>query len=214
MADDLDLVNLDEAKRAINMESTTAEQDDILARHVTAVSRLMDELVGPAVVRTVTAEIHGGGGESVWLRRNPVTSVTTVREAFGGTISTLTAVTFGGTGNGYRAEKLHRDPPLLSGRLRRVSGGTGLCWPCGAESVEVTYVAGRYATTAAVDARFKDACGAVLRRLWKREAGSWAQHPDFYQQEDGTVGSGFFKVALPVVSEMLPDEMQTHLGIA
>lgn len=214
MADVLDLVTLDEAKRAINMGTTTDDQDDVLARHITAVSRLMDELVGPGVARTVTAETHDGDGCDVWLRRFPVASITTVREAMGGTISTLTAVPFGGTGDGYRAVTWRNDPALLSARLRRVVGGMRWPWSPGPETVEVTYEAGRFEDTEAADARFKDTCGAVLRRLWKREAGSWAQHPDFYQQEDGTVGGGFFKVAMPIVAEMLPDEMQTHLGLA
>lgn len=208
MADTLDLLTLAEGKTAINMSSTNDDHDTKLAQAITAVSRIIDDMCGPVVVRTVTTETHDVSGTTVRLARWPVTSITTVREARAGSISTLSAVAFGATTDGYLAPTWSRDPSLLSGVLHRRRFGGVYAW--GSE-VEVTYVAGRYATTSVVDARFKEAAGAVLRRLWKRESGVWAQSAQAFADDDPQAGSGFFRVAKPIIEEMLWDEVQTHL---
>lgn len=213
MADTLDLLTADEAKRAINKDTLTSNEDDILARHITAVSRLIDETCGPVVQRTITGEVHDGVRNLILLNHWPAKSITTVREANGSTITTLSAVTFGGTATeGYYADPLGSDPTLLSGTLHRRSGYSESNFRSGFATVQVTYVAGRYADTDHVDARFKDAAGAVLRRLWKREAGTWAQSSDFFVNGDTTAGTGFFRVAAPIISELLWADQQARVG--
>ena len=202
MADTLDILTLPEAKTALNIDALNVDHDDEIAQHVTAISRIIDDECGPVVQRTITAELHDGGGASIVLRHAPVASVTTLREAAGSTITTLTAVGFGETGDGYS---------LKDGVLSRRFGGSVSSWTSG-NALEVTYVAGRYASTAAVDAKFKAAAAAILRRLWKREAGAWAQSPEWFEQlgggNDTPIGSGFFRVAKPIIDEMLPRERQ------
>ena len=205
----LDVITLAEAKTAISMSANNDDHDTKLGQHITAVSGIMDSLCGPIVQRTITAELHDDPGDAVTLRYSPVTSIGTVREAVPGEITTLTAGTFGAVADGYRAEQDWRGGTLYSGVLYRLWGGYVGAWVCGAQ-VEVTYTAGRFADTASVDARFKDCAGAIMRRLWKREAGSWAQSSTFYESLGGgdetPAGSGFFKVAEPIVRELLGDE--------
>ena len=221
-ADPLDIRSPADALVAINRTGTAPSG---LEQMVTAVSRAIDMLVGPVVVRTVTAEVHAGGCPSVWLRRRPVSSVTTVREITGpGSISTLSAVAWGAATDGYYPVASNRvgSPTLLSGELRRVQGGYDDNWGLVSgetwldRAVEVTYVAGRYATTSVVDRRFAEACAAVLRRLWKRESGAWAQSPQFFTTDDESVAptSGFFRAVKPVVMELLADEMIWEPGLA
>lgn len=202
MADPLDLLTLAEGREAINMREDNVDNDPVLARHITAISRLIDDRCGPVVQRTVTAELHDGCG-TVLLKRWPVVAVDLVREANGGTITEVLPVTFGDTFAGYRVD-------LATGMLARV----GSSWPWGSEVVEVTYSAGRFEDTGSVDARFKDVAAAILRRLWKREAGIWAQSSAFFEGTDDQIGSGFFRVAVPIIDEMLPLDRQPRAGIA
>lgn len=209
MADTLDVLSLANAKLAINMDAATVAHDIVLARHITAISRIIDDACGPVVIRAVTAEVHDGGASTVLLRRRPVTSVSLVREVTSpGTIETRAAAAWGSATDGYYLPPWDRDPTLKSGVVRRMGYGSPIPWTCGDDTVEVTYVGGRYATTATVDARFADAAGAVLRRLWKREAGTWATSPEFYENVDPQAGSGFFRVARPIINEMLDEEVQ------
>lgn len=204
MADLLDIVTLDEAKRAINGETSNAIDDDLLGRHATAVSRLIDRFCGPVVQRTVTNEYHPWGHKVILLQRWPVASITTVQESCGGSASTLTALSFGASGDGYWAPPALDDPTLLAGSLFRRQGWGDRQWG----EVQITYVAGRYADTGLVDARFKDAAGSMLRRLWKREAGTWAQSATFFDDNANQYASGFFQVAKPILTEMLWADMQ------
>lgn len=202
MADTLDVLSLAEAKGAINMLASNNDHNSEIERQVTAVSRVIDDAVGPVVHRTVTAELHDTGRE-VRLRQAPVVSVSSVRVASGGAITTLSSVAFGAATDGYRAD-------LDRGRLYRQWGGVDGDWDT-ASRIEVTYVAGRYATTAAVDALFKEAASAVLRRLWKREAGTWMQAAEFFNADDSPT-AGFFRVARPTIDELLAGERPVLVG--
>lgn len=199
MADTLDILTLSEGHTAVNIPSSNTDYDTELAQQITAVSRIIDAECGPVVQRTISAELHAGGGP-VFLRNTPVVSITTVREAAGAGITTHSAVTFGQATSGYSLD-LH-----LPGVLYYNVGGYPYGWTAG-NTVEVTYVAGRYASTAAVDARFKSCAAAILRRLWKRESGTWAQSSDFFVSQDGQVDTvGFFRVAKPIIDDMLRDQ--------
>lgn len=199
MADTLDILTLTEGHTAVNIPVSNTDHDTELAQHITAVSRIIDSQVGPVVNRTITAEVHRGGG-AVRLNHTPVSSVTTVREASAGTITTHPAVTFGQTTTGYTIDT------QFPGVIYYAASGYASPWPYGSD-VEVTYVAGRAANTAGVDARFKACAAAILRRLWKRESGTWGQSSDFFVGQDGQVDTvGFFRVAKPIIDDMLADQ--------
>ena len=210
MSDPLDVLSLDDAKTAINMELTNTDHDYELARQITAISRLMDRMVGPVVQRSVT-ELHETDGETVILDWSPVDSIGSVLEDQGtGSIGTLTAHSFGGTVDGYYAEPDWRGGTFLSGVLQRRWTGRQGAWPHRAE-VQVTYTAGRYADTASVDARFAECASEILRRLWKREAGTWAQASSFFEtlpEGQAAPSPGFYKVAKPRIEEMLADQQR------
>lgn len=159
----LDILTPDEALRALSLSDNSTTFTDELEQTVTGVSRHIDKAAGPVVYRTVTERLSVGyGSSSVCLRYYPVYSVTSITEYTPGSASgqLLTAEdedTF--AGYGYL---LDPDTGMI---LRRSNGGTAL-WTAGDRNVVAVYVAGRYATTATVDRRFKAAAAAVLRAEW------------------------------------------------
>lgn len=192
MADTLDLISLDEAMEAIAMTGTGSNYEAQVEMAVTAISRRIDELCGPVVVRTITGEEHDADGGLIFLDYSPVSSVTTVTEYVSGTGTVLTAEDIDTSG----------DYLLRDGILSRRSGFYTTSWN---GRIKVTYVAGRYATTAAVDAKFKTAAAAILRRWWAREAPAWARGGPQFDGE-GAGGIGFFRIFDIAVDEFLADE--------
>ena len=195
MADLLDVISLDEGRSAVSLSGSSGTvHDSTFESWITTVSQRMDFLCGPIVQRTITDERHSGGTDAVWLKNTPVVSITSVTEYAGGTATVLTAETETVAGT-YRLE---------NGVLYRRSGWYGSTF--GSQSVLVTYVAGRYATTEDVGARFKTVAQMALRRIWDREAAAWARTPDAFSDIGDSVPR-FFQVIDPVVRELLSDEM-------
>lgn len=165
MADTLDLLTLDEAKRALNIPLADTTQDTEVASYITAVSRRVDAMCGPVVIRTVTGELHTGGSSMLFPKMAPVATVTSVAEYAGTTATTLAAET--------NAAKTVNDYLVgVDGQVifRRATGGDSI-FPVGRSNVVITYTAGRYANTGAVDPRFKQAAAIFLSHLWRFEQG-------------------------------------------
>lgn len=201
MADTLDVLTLTEAKAALNIDVSKTGQDTDVALFVTAVSRRLDEALGPIVHRTISGEEHTGATAEIHLRHYPVASVTTITEYHGTTAQALALEDFPDTltANDYRLVDDGR-----WGRIqRRTSGRTARF----ADPVVVTYVAGRAATTAAVDARLKLTAGSVLRRLWDREKGAWAKATNPFDAADDGARIRFFNAVDAVLAEQVPDEL-------
>lgn len=179
MAAATDLLSLADALQAVRLSASHTQHVSKLEGYVTAVSKAIDELVGPVVRRTVTGERHDGGCAEVWLRRAPVYSISAVKVWRSGTSDTLTAESLAASG-GYLAELNPDDPSLLSGVLRRRSGWSSIMWEAG--TVEVTYVAGRFADTAAVvGSRFHTAAVLTLKNVWQGETDSVAAINEYDQ---------------------------------
>jgi len=160
VADTLDVCTLEDVKAALGLQDGSFDAE--LAGYVTAVSRMLDEKCGPIVQRTITAEEIDAKSGLASLKWYPVLSVTTVTEYSGTTATVLTQQTPGtAPASGYRVDK-------ATGMLTRYSGGTP-CWF--APVVVVTYVAGRYATTAAVDERFARAAVLTIVEQWRANKG-------------------------------------------
>lgn len=202
MADTLDIVTLAEAYEAINNPSGTGH-DTELARWITGVSRRIDELCGPVVIRTTTNEGHNGGGSFFHLRQTPVDSVTSVIEYRHETATTLTAE----TNTNRPADAYLTDLRGHYARITRRSGGADAPFPFGRLNVVATYEAGRAADTASVDPQFKLAAGSILRRLWQREAGAWARGGDPFMNA-GSGSAGFFNAFDQIIKELLKDELR------
>lgn len=168
MADTLDLITLAEAKLALNVDPSDTSQDTELASYITAVSRRLDDLCGPIVKRTITAEEYPGGSGSLTLRYAPIsrsasTTVTSVTEYTSGSARVLAAEAVG-TSSSYDYSL-----DATTGTLYRRAVWTDSTFA--PQRVVVTYSAGRYATTAAVDPKFKQAAAMMLSHLWRREQG-------------------------------------------
>lgn len=211
----LDVLTLAEGKQAVNLTGVSTS-DAELALWITTVSLLLDRHVGPIVVRTVTNEMHDGGGSPlfslygftgvIFLRRFPVTSFTTITEYSGTTATVLTAETnLSKPSASYLAQRYGPDPALYSGRLERRASGSCVPFPAGTGNVVVTYEAGRFSNTGTVDERFKAAARLTLASLWNSQRPNLAQVGEFEVPM-----SNWPKFAVPnAVQEMLRDEWQT-----
>jgi hypothetical protein len=193
-----DILTLAEAKEALQQEVSQSAHENVLAGYISAVSLAFDERFGPVVIRTVTDEAHSGGQESIWLRKAPVSQVTTFTEYSGTASTVLTAETFGtAPANGYLL-----DP--VTGRVLRRSGGATTTFAVGDRNLRVTYQAGRYADTASVDARFKLGAQIMLAHIFRRQfAGGTVTYGDEFT---GQFGTPSFSVPNAVL-ELLADEL-------
>lgn len=164
-ADTLDLITYAEGLDAIQQDSLADSDDEAaLERIITGVSRQVDRDWGPMVARSVTA-LHDGGHPIVFLEQYPVSSITTVYERTGTTQTTITAENYASpTANDYLLD-------AATGRLWRRSVGGDYCWATGRRNITVTYSAGRYASTSAVDSHVKLAAKIAVRHVWAMEKG-------------------------------------------
>lgn len=167
--DTLDIITPDEAKRLVTIPASNTDQDAELEVFITAVSRRIDELCGPVVVRTLTNEAYNGGCVSIRLKNAPVSSFTTVTEYLGTSATVLTAET-----NAAKTSTNYLWDSTVN-RLYRRSSGQDAYFPAGRSNVVVTYVGGRAATTATVDEKFKRAAGVILAHLWRADRGSGSE---------------------------------------
>lgn len=164
-----DIISVFEAKQEIGGISSNLD-DQLLAAYISAVSEHIDRLVGPVVNRTITGEIHEtAGGRNVFLRNSPVSSITSVTEyTMGGASQTITVDTLT-TKNAYGCYLNTSDKHRCM--LSRRSNGMPTWWPIGG-AVNITYVAGRYASTAAVGELFKHAARLAVATNWSIQQGT------------------------------------------
>lgn len=197
MAATLDLITLDEAKLAINVPLADTTSDAEIASYVTAVSQRIDDMAGPVVKRTITAETHDGGSAYIFPTWTPVLSVTSVSVYLSGVETALTAETNGvATTNNY----------LLTGAgthgavIRRRSSWSDATFTEGRGNVVITYVAGRYDATASVAPKFKQAAAIFLAHLWR------------YEQGQGSVTFGSFEEGLGIPTFGTPNAVRDMLS--
>jgi hypothetical protein len=192
---DTDILTEDEALEAINMVGSGGSHAIELAMWVSAISEAIDAACGPVVVRTITDEIQYPNGGTFATSHTPLYSVSSLTEYVSGTGTVLTAEDHDTVGT-YRIVGSGHDTVI-----ERRSGWGGYAYT---GLVKITYVAGRYANTEAVGAKFKLAAASILRRLWTREASAWSRGGDVFGVEPQV---GFFKVADPMIKEFLADEL-------
>lgn len=159
-----DVLTIDEARAAIGAASDAT--DTYLETLIEAVSERLDDICGPIVTRSVT-EYHNGGCTTVAPYEAPVSSFTSITEADGTTTTALTAESFGTAGT-YLF-----DP--VTQTVRRRSAFYDATFPSGLQNVRLVYSAGRYASTAAVASRFKEAAKIIVAHIWRNERGSGNQ---------------------------------------
>jgi len=156
------------------------------------------------VRRTVT-EIHPGGDPYVVLEQVPAsrtstTTLATVREWLGGTATVLTEETLAASSSAAFLFEVE------TGILYRRSN-FGPSWFPSRSRVEVVACAGRFADTASVDARFKEACGIVVAHLWRAKAAGPAVAQE--SLSDGAAHYGVAPWAIPkAAKDLLRDELR------
>lgn len=150
-----DILTTAEAGAALNMSAgeQTANATE-LAQVISAASAFVDSVYGPVVARAVTKSVVSPSG-TVWLDR-PL-SITSVTEYVSGTGTVLTAESSGTAGT-YRID-------TATGALTRRSSWGNTYWS--GHEVVVVYSSGRYANTASVDPKFKEAAVVALVHFWQ-----------------------------------------------
>lgn len=167
-ADSRDVITLSESLDALGRAGDTPSADDTtrLETWVTAVSRHLDWLCGPVVAYTVTSESHDGGGYLIALQEAPVSNVDACHVYLNTTVTELTSE----SNTTKSANDFLTEPDL--GILYRRGSNSDRRWESGRRNVIVTYQTGRYASTATVDRRFKEAAKIILRHLFTLDHGS------------------------------------------
>lgn len=203
MADTLDVLTLDEGKRALNIPLADTSFDTEVASYITAVSQRLDDLTGPIVKRTVTDEVHDGGLGFILPVHTPVLSVTSVAQYTSGTATTLTAETVGAsTTTNYLLIGGGSHESVI---LRRSSWSDSVFAP-GRSNVLITYVAGRFENTASVSPKFKQGAAKMLSLLWKGDQGAGTVTFGAPVEAEGLGIIGF---AVPrAVTDLLAEELR------
>lgn len=135
--------------------NVTAEPDASITARLESASAIIESYCNRIFAsETVTGEIHDGGSKSIFLRRPPITSVTTVVE---------NGVTLAAADYAIYAQE---------GRLLRLSGGWPYQWYWKPRGVVVTYVGGY--VTIPFDVRL--VCVRIAERAFKAAA-AWSEAP-------------------------------------
>lgn len=165
MADTRDLLTLAEGRDAVNARSSA--DDSKLAGYITGVSYALDHWCGPVIQRTLTDERYDGGSGSILLRYYPITSVSSLTDY--STALTEETDPTSPPAAGYLLSPYSADPGLYGNEVRRRSGGADSTFYAQRGAVLVTYVAGRFAATANVDWRWKEAARICLQNMWRSQ---------------------------------------------
>lgn len=198
-----DVLTLAAATQAV---AAGPHDSDVLGSWITAISARLDQLCGPIVQRTITDELHDGGFPDIRLN-GPVTSISSIVEDQPGGLVTVTHRTFGtAPADGYVLERWQTDTAPYSGYVTRWSYRTPALWQPGDSTVKATYVAGRFATTAAVTPLFTRAAVLMLKHVWQSHQLSVAKVGAY----DVPAAAYPLEMVPKAVTTMLADEMVTR----
>ncbi|MEV0691780.1 hypothetical protein [Streptomyces sp. NPDC050388] len=181
------ILSLADARKHLNRVSTT--DDDEMRFWINATTRVVENFVGPVVVRSCTEEHQVRNADTVVLRRTPVVAVTAVESALTGAVSY--AVDSLGV-DGDTGEVFRLDGGLLSGRLR------------------FTYRAGR----TVIAENISGAARIILQHLWETQRagrGGLAGGSQDYAVTEPIPGLGY---AVPNRAVQLLDPDRLPPGVA
>lgn len=164
----VDIITIDDVHDHLNMTDATEGDDLELAVHITAASELVEQMVGPVVIRQFTDLERTG--PRLALDQRPVVELLAVAPTFGA-----------GAALDVAGLVVNRE----TGTVRQVSGSYLLGGPW-----DVTYTAGRAETVAEVPDALGLACRVIVAHLWEtqRAATLGPQSDDFTPLVQG---SGF-----------------------
>lgn len=154
------LVTLNETKLHLNIPESETQYDTELATFIAAATPIIEHLVGPVDIRTITSETYDvRGRKSIILRTVPVVTITSVKEYIGIQEYVLTDQPPGASSVSLYGYTLKN---ASSGLITRRANGFDMRF-LGAEIV-VSYTAGR----ASVPADVKLAALDDIRALWSQ----------------------------------------------
>lgn len=181
----LDVLTQAEAFEAL--KGLQGGSDDVrVAALVSAISKRLDQACGPIVARTVNETFREGSG-TLFLKGRPFAGTATVTEAWHNETPVAVAA----------ADYLLEDDGV-SGRLSRWAGYWG-------SRVTVSYSAGRFATTDAVEEPFTTAAGLLLQHFWRPAYGGGSET---FGPPPGVLGTGIASFGFPdVVRDLLTGEL-------
>ena len=171
----LDVLTAAEALAAVNGVSATDAAE--LATYTTALSLALDGWCGPIVERTITGERVNGGHTDMYLRHWPISAVASISDY--GTACTEETDATAPPAEGYILTPHGTQAGLYGPEIVRRSEGIDYVWYRGRGTVVVTYTAGRFASTATVDERFKAAARIMLQNAWRSEQHSVSQFDEY-----------------------------------
>lgn len=155
--DDIDVLDLIEAKDALDIDQEDTDRDAKLRGWITAVSALLDENCGPIRTRVETNTAWTSHPLSVGFV-GPIHSVGTLN-SYEGDVATLLAES---TTNGYRLTPRVTGTGNYTGTITRVGGVWG-------DRVVLNGTFGRYPSTEVVHPRFKQAAVLIMKNLFRSE---------------------------------------------
>lgn len=134
------IVSLAELKSYLRFPDADRTQDALLAMYLTAVTPIIENIVGPVVVKQYE-EWYSGGSVSIQLRQQPVVSLIAVSEYRGPIEYPLSQVQNPAAGSIFSV----MFEPDTGSIVRRAPGGAVMPfgWFSGAGAVHVVYTAGR-----------------------------------------------------------------------
>lgn len=198
-----DILTATEAASVLSRGATDTSKGSLLAIAITAVTEKLEEVIGPVVYATITAELHDGGGNLIYLKQQPVASITQVVEYDNTTASTLTAES--NTSKPTTGYYLN----ATNGALIRRNANADVRYPVGRGNVSVTYIAGRFATQGSITNRYKLAAAWTLKNAWRAWEASTAPLGEFEVPQ-----ASFPTFSIPnAVKELLADEWRAGSGV-
>lgn len=206
-----DLVNIDDVAAHLNWsEAQATKYEAEMSGFITAVTPIIEDIVGPVVIRAFD-QWYSGGRSMIALDYSPVVAVQTVTESMAGLLSfTLTAQPLDGStfdAYGYTVD-------LASALLvRRVMGATGVFAP-GLRNIHVVYTAGQCVDTSSVPKNVRLAALELIRVNWQpQQGGNRPQMNDDALASTGGAPMGFF-VPNRVYELLRPTAAARGFGIA
>ncbi len=154
------VIPLEDARTACGFPITDTSRDDTLRIHLTGVTPILEDIVGPILPRDLV-EWHDGGSATVKTLYAPLTAVTAVSESYGNYVRTLTAQPLDGSSfdaYGYTVD-------LATGVLTRRASGVVVAFADGRSSIKVAYTAGR----STMPANLRSAARRLVRHLYQSE---------------------------------------------
>lgn len=171
------LISLTDAKMYLNIDGV--EDDEELRGFIETATRIVENVVGPVVVRTFT-EVHRAGGRLLVLNNTPVLSLTS-----------LEAVSTGGID--YAVADLDLD--TVMGIVRRLDGERFV------GPLRAVYPAGRRV----VPATMTMAARVMVAHMWETQRGHWSvQRANAWDRARLTATGGGEMGAPPGTAYMIP----------